>query len=99
MADINFPKEYLTEAMSVVDTLNDDRAQLQQYQETKKQLDRSMETLTRTIEKEKNDTVRSRRADIESNYDKQLKAVDSDINAINGRRQKARAEALAPVNI
>ncbi len=94
MADINFPKEYLTEAMSVVATLNDDRAQLQQYQETKKQLDPSMETLTRTIEKEKNDTVRSRRADIESNYDKQLKAVDSDINAINGRRQKARAEGV-----
>ncbi|MBQ9421652.1 MAG: hypothetical protein IJU30_07865 [Lachnospiraceae bacterium] len=94
MPDITFPKEFLTEALNVVDTLDADRQQLEQYNDTKKQLAKSLETLTRNIEREKTETVRSRRADIEQNYNQQIKAVESEITAINGRRQKARTEGV-----
>jgi len=94
MPDITFPREFLTDALNIVDTLDADRQQLQQYNDTKKQLDKSLETMTRNIEREKAETIKSRRADIEEGFNKQIKAVDGEISAINGRRAKARAEGV-----
>ena len=68
MPDITFPREFLTDALNVVDTLDADRQQLQQYNDHKKQLDKSLETMTRNIEREKAETVKSRRADIEEGF-------------------------------
>lgn len=84
----------LAEAMNVVDTLKTDREQLQQYNDTKKQLNKSLDTLKRNIEKEKNETVKNRRLDVETGFDRQIKEVDGEISAITSRRQKAREEGV-----
>ena len=94
MADINSPKEFLQEALSLVDTLNADKAQLQQETNTRNQLDKSLDSLRKTIEQEKNKTVTSRRSDLEAEYNKKLRIAENEITAIEGRRSKARKEGV-----
>ena len=92
--DISMDRAVLREALDAVNTLNADRQQLKQYNETKRKLDKDLSTLTRNIEKEKNDTVRGKRQEIESGFDKQIRDVEREISDINSQRQKARADGV-----
>ena len=92
--DISFSRNMLADALNVVDTLNSDREQLKQYNDTRRRLDKDLETLKKNIEKEKNDTVRNRRTDVEAGFDRQIRDIDSEISDINNRRQRARAEGV-----
>ena len=94
MADINSPREFLQEALSLVDTLNADKAQLQQETNTRTQLDNSLDSLRKTIEQDKNKTIASRRSDLEAEYNKKLKNAENEIAAIENRRSRARQEGV-----
>ena len=50
--DISFSRNMLSDALNVVDTLNSDREQLKQYNDTRRRLDKDLETLKKNIEKE-----------------------------------------------
>lgn len=104
MAEISNPKEFLEEALKAVDTLKDDKTAQAETQTRLKEAERALNTLRKTVEKEKSDTVKARRGDIESDYAKQLKSSESNISKIEGERSKARnksvneriTESLAP---
>ncbi len=91
---ISLERELLADALVAVNTLSADRDQLKQYNDTKKKLEKDLNTLTRNIEKEKTDTIRSKRQEIESGYNKQIKDVEREIGDISDQRQKARSVAV-----
>ena len=95
MADINSPKEFLQEALSMVDTLNEDRTVLQQNNASRSEAENKLETLKKNIEQEKTKTVNSRREDLEAEYNRKLRIIDNDVAAIEGRRSKARKQGVS----
>lgn len=104
MTDNGNPREFLKEALAAVDTLKEDKTAQAEASVKLKEAERALNTLKKTIEKEKADTVKARRDDIESDYAKQLKASESNISKAESERTKARtkgvneriAEALVP---
>ena len=90
MADINSPKEYLQEALEAVDSLNADRAKMEELGADRARKDRELAALSENIEQEKRKTVESRRSDLEKEFSKKLKAADSQLEKIGERRAKAR---------
>ena len=91
---ISLERELLADALLAVNTLSADRDQLKQYNDTKKKLEKDLNTLTRNIEKEKTDTIRIKRQEIESGYNKQIKDVEREISNISDQRSKARSVAV-----
>ena len=75
MADINSPREFLTELLGLTDQLEADRTALIECGERKKSLENAFASMKNSIEKEKNKTISDRRSDIETGFDKQLKAL------------------------
>lgn len=94
MADINSPKEYLQEALQLIDELDADRAELERSSADAEQLRRSLAAFKKNIEDEKHGTVSSRRDDIESEYNKKLKAKNSEIDKLTDKRSKARRQGV-----
>ena len=94
MADINSPKEFLSELSELVDGLNKSKEELREYTEKKSNLEGTLAAIRNGIEREKNETVKSRRADLEKGFDKQIKEVDSKLEEINSRRKKALDEGM-----
>ncbi len=95
MADINTPKEYLEEALQLIDSLNADEAELRSGTDKAEALNKEFATLKRNIEKEKERTVSSRRDDVERSFDKQIKAKDAEISDTEKERSKAREEGVS----
>ncbi len=94
MADISTPKEFLQEALQIVDSLDADRSQLTQASEASSRLEKDLAALTRNIIQEKDKTIDSRRADVEKEYSKKIRGVESEISSIENRRARARQEAV-----
>lgn len=94
MVDISTPKEFLEEALQAVDTLKADKTAQTENQVRLKEAERALNTLKKTIEKEKADTIKARRGDIESEYAKQLKASESNIQKAESERTKARTKGV-----
>lgn len=94
MADINSPKEYLQEALQLIDELDADRAELDRCASDAEQQRKAFETFKKNIEDEKHNTVTSRRADIESEYNKKLKSKNSEIDKLTDKRSKARKQGV-----
>ncbi len=94
MADINSPKEFLSELSELVEKLNRAKEELREYTEKKSNLEGTLEVIRNGIEREKNETVKSRRADLEKGFDKQIKEVDSKLEEINSGRKKALDEGM-----
>lgn len=94
MADINSPKEYLQEALQLIDELDADRAELERSSADAEQLGRALDTFKKNIENEKRSTVSSRRADVENEYNKKLKAKNSEIDKLTDKRSKARRQGV-----
>lgn len=90
MADINMPKEYLEEALQLIDTLDADKAAFKTASAETEKLEAAFDTLKKNISKEKERTVSARRADVENSFDKQIKAKNSEIEAVRSKRSKAR---------
>ena len=95
MADINTPKEYLEEALQLIDALDADKAALRTGTDESSRLESTFNTLKKNIANEKERTVSARRADVENSFDKQLKAKNSEIEAIEKKRSKAREEGVS----
>lgn len=94
MADINSPKEFLTELLGITDQLEADRTALIECGERKKSLENAFASMKNSIEKEKNKTISDRRYDIETGFDKQLKAVNAELKSAGDKRQKALNEGM-----
>ena len=94
MADINSPKEFLTELSELVTELDKAKTELKDCAEEKANLDGRLEAIKASVEKEKAETVRERRADLESGFDKQIRAVDAELDDINADRKKALNEGM-----
>lgn len=90
MADINMPREYLAEALQLIDALDADRAAYKTGSAETERLENAYNTLKKNINNEKERTVNARRADVESSFDKQIKAKNSEIESVNKKRSKAR---------
>ena len=72
MADINNPKEFLNEALTLVDMLEADKLKYRQDSDNTEQLEKAFNTLKKNIDNEKKRTVDSRRSDVESEFNKKL---------------------------
>ena len=94
MADIGTPLEFLSEALTAVDTLKEYKTAQAETSVKLKEAERALNTLKKTIEKEKEDTVKARRGDIESDYARQLKASENNISKAESERSKARTKGV-----
>ncbi len=94
MADINMPKEYLEEALQLIDALDADKAALKDDTDENNRLEGAYNTLKKNIANEKDRTVNARRADVESSFDKQMKAKNNELETIEKKRGKAREEGV-----
>ncbi len=94
MADINTPKEYLEEALQLIDALDADKAALKTSTDEGSRLESALNTLKKNIANEKERTVNARRSDVESSFDKQIKAKNSEIEGVEKKRSKAREEGV-----
>ena len=94
MADISSPGEFIQEAINAVSELNNDKTVLNGYKDSQKSLDMALSQLKKNIEKEKATTISSRRGEYESEFNKQIKALESEIKSINDKRQKARSQGV-----
>ena len=90
MADINMPGEYLAEALQLIDALEADRAAYKTGTAEVERLENAYNTLKNNINNEKERTVNARRADVESGFDKQIKAKNSEIESVEKERGRAR---------
>ena len=94
MADINSPREFLAELLELVDGLNAARAELNECTEKRDNLEGTLAAIRKSIEREKNETVKSRREDLENGFDKQISEVEDELDEINQRRQQALNEGM-----
>ncbi len=94
MADINMPREYLEEALQLIDVLDSDKAALKASTDESSKLEGAYNTLKKNIANEKERTVSARRADVENSFDKQIKAKNNEIEAVEKKRGKAREEGV-----
>lgn len=94
MADISNPKEFLEGLLTAVDARDAAQSTLTKDEEEKRGLSGQLSTLKDTIEKEKNETLRKRKIDLEAGYDKQIRAADKEIRSIEDQRQKTLNEAI-----
>lgn len=90
MADIGSPREFVQEALGLVDALAADRDALTSQHGSSTDAQKAFETLKKNIENEKSRTISSRRSDVEDGYDKKLKAKDAEISKAEEKRVKAR---------
>ena len=94
MADINTPKEYLEEALQLIDSLGADETALKSDTDKADTLNKEFAALKKNIEKEKERTVTTRRDDVERSFDKQIKEKDSELSDAEKKRSKAREEGV-----
>lgn len=94
MADISNPKEYLEGLLSAVDQRDEAKNVLTNNEGLKRDLDLQLTSLRDKIEKEKNDTTKRRKIDLEAGFDKQIRAVEGEIKSIEDKRKKALNEAI-----
>lgn len=94
MADINNPKEFLNEALTLVDMIEADKLKYRQDSDNTEQLEKAFNTLKKNIDNEKKRTVDSRRSDVESEFNKKLKSKLQEIEKIEDKRSKARKEGV-----
>ena len=87
-------KAYLEEAMAAVDALNADKAVLHDHKEAQKKAERELNGLKNALEKEKNETVTTRRLEVEAGFVKQVRKLEAEVKAVMDRRQKARAQGV-----
>lgn len=90
MADTGSPREFLSEALDLIDSAAAGRAELTERSSSRTETERALEKLKNNIEEEKSRTIASRRQDLEDGYDKKLKAKDTEISRAEDKRSKAR---------
>lgn len=94
MADINNPREFLESLLNAVDSRDSAKSILTKGEEQKNTLDTQLSSLKNTIEREKSETLRKRKIDLQAGYDKQIRAAQSEINSAQNKRKKALDEAM-----
>lgn len=94
MADINNPRQYLEELLSLVDARDSAESTLEKGEQQKRELSAKLTSLKKIIDKEKNDTARRRKIDLEAGYDKQIRAAVAEIKSAQDNRQKALNEGI-----
>lgn len=95
MAQINQPVAFLTEALEAVDQLDAARAALRGREADEAQSEAELTALKKQIEKEKAQTLKSRRNEVAAQFDDQLKQNEMAIREVNDKRSKARSEGVS----
>lgn len=94
MADTGNPKAFFTEALEAFDALSETKNELSETVLKMKENEKTLNQLEKSIEKEKTDLVKRRRADIESEYQKQLNQAEAEITSAKNVRSKAREQGV-----
>ena len=89
-AQLSRPKEFLAEALAASDQLDADKQELERLSQSEATLEAELDAFRKRIQKEKAQTIKSRRTDVENGFDAQLKEADAAIRVISDKRQKAR---------
>lgn len=95
MADINDPRQYLEELIALVDARDSAKSTLNKGEQQKRELNAKLTSLKNVIDKEKNDTARRRKIDLEAGYDKQIRAAMTEVKNAQDSRQKALNEGIS----
>ncbi len=94
MANVDSPREFLTELLGIVDSMGLDKRIAETCEKDKNSYEKKLEELKKNIEREKTATLKSRREDIIVGFDRQIKSLNSELRSANGRRQRALAEGM-----
>lgn len=95
MADINNPREYLEGLLNAVDTRDAAESALKKGEEDERDANSKLSSFKITVEREKSETVRRRKIDLEAGYDKQIRNAENEIKTVQDKRQKALNEGMA----
>lgn len=94
MADVHEPKAFLAEALALQDLLEADEARLGEVCAQKKQTEKKLVGLEKSIGKEKNQTVAARREEAETVFLQQQKVLDTQLRDVKAAREKARSQGV-----
>ena len=94
MADPGNPKAFFTDALTACDALENDKRALLLASQNFKETGKAVSSLEKTIEKEKTDLLKKRRADIEAEYQKQLQQAENAVSEAKAKRMKTREQGM-----